>query len=368
MKTLLRIAVLAVATITTWCVIEGGRALVRGGKPGRSLAWELSDRLRTPDPDSPWDGYPVIRHRSRFEELMDAFHRDGVAFGNSPFRELQNEAVAFNVEGEYLRQKPDLDRTCSFLRCTIFETFNPPWAFHDHDAKLGAEVARFLDTYSIRKTRHRTNEHGERLTLPRVDADVVVLVAGDSVANGPGVDDGETIASRLQHLDGDRRYVNIGVGGAEAFDIAKNLEAALERHGDRVREVVYVYCENDFKDDKPLGAPDDVIENLERLVREHGLERVTVVYAPYVFNVFPDVTRVPGDDRAWKTKPHREERAALSSAVRRAGYAWVDVGELARSRASESGSMFGGLGYFVDVLHLSASGAEAVAKSILAER
>ena len=364
MKALARVATLVLATVLTWCVIEGARALLRGGSPGRSLAWELSDGFRSPDPTSPWDGYPVIHSRRQFDDLMEAFARDGVAFGNTPFDELRNDAVAFNIEGEYLRQKPDLDRTFAFLRCTLFEAFNPPAAFHDTDARLGDDVARFLDTYAIRRTRHRTNGHGERLTLPVVEADDVVLIAGDSVANGAGVDDAETVASQLQRRDGTRRYVNIGVGGAEAFDIAGNIDAALERYAGRVRELVYIYCENDFKDDKPLGRPDAVIRNLERVASTAGIDRVAVVYAPYIFNVFPDVTRVPGDRRAWKSESHRDERAALVAATDRAHFDWIDIGELARGRAQESGSMYGGLCYFVDVVHLSGTGAAAVAAAL----
>src|SRR5918995_1707982 len=202
------------------------------------------------------------------------------------------------------------------------------------------------------------------MTVPAVERQEIVFVAGDSVAAGAMINDDETLASVLQRRDPYRRYVNLGRGGAEAAEIRCNVELAAERYPRRIRELIYVYCENDFDDDESMGTPEAVMAWLRRFVREQGIGRTTVVYAPYIFNVVPELTRVPGE-RGERFKDHADEKARLLALVQDAGFGWVDFGELALAEADARGTPFGALALYIDVVHHSPLGVERLADGLM---
>jgi hypothetical protein len=189
-----------------------------------------------------------------------------------------------------------------------------------------------------------------------------VFVAGDSVAAGAMINDDETLASELQRRDPHRRYVNLGKGGAEAAEIRCNVEIAAKRYRN-VQELIYVYCENDFDDDESMGTPEAVMTWLREFVRKQGIERTTIVFAPYIFNVVPELTRVPGE-RGERFKDHADEKARLPTLVQDAGFAWVDFGELALAEADARGTPFAALGLYIDVVHHSPLGVERLADAL----
>lgn len=350
-------------------VAEGGYAVLRGDDPGWSIGYQLYEafvsRFVSTDDSGGAEGNVIVQER-QFDELIDDFLRDGVALGNSPYLQLKNDAVAFNYrDNGCLRQKPDLDKTIVYLRTTLFEPFGPPSAQFDTNRTLSPVVEAFIKTYGIRAIRHRTNAYGERITEPHIARKDKVLITGDSVASGVGVMDSETIASNLQRMDPDIQYVNIGVGGAEARDILCNLEKSAERYTGQIRRFVYVYCENDLKDDEPYGRPDDVIAWLSTFARDQRIDNVTVVYAPYIFNVVPDVTRIKGDPKGWKYSYFRNEKEHLHSLVSNAGFNWLDIAVLANQKAEQDKTIFAALSLYVDQVHLSPMGNALVAQHIL---
>jgi hypothetical protein len=245
--------------------------------------------------------------------------------------------------------------------------FNPVVMFFDSDAPLSPELRAFVARYGVRPTTFTTDESGQRTTIPTVDRPVIVLVAGDSVAAGAMINDEETLASVLQRRDLGRRYVNLGRGGAEAAEIRCNVELAAERYRGRIRELVYIYCENDFDDDESMGTPEAVMTWLRRFAREQGIERTTLVYAPYIFNVVPELTRVPGQ-RGERFKDHADEKTRLHRLVRDAGFGWLDFGELALAEADGRGTSFAALALYLDVVHHSPLGIEKLADALEAGR
>lgn len=353
----------ATSVLVTLLLFEGGYALARGARPGTSLLFRALEgighrgapRFVTPQGDILADVEPI-------EALLPSLLADGVGVGNSRFRELSNERTRMHVESPGCKlQKPDLDKSMTFLRTPLYDPFMPLTAQWDHDAVLSPEVKGFLDRYGTRRIRHRSNGDGERWTLPRVQAGVKVLVAGDSVANGAFVNDDETLASQLQAADAGRQYVNAGVSGADADEVLCSLENALARYRGQVKALVYVYCENDFQPEKPLGSPEPVMEKLAAVVAREGIESTVVVYAPAVYNVLPQRTRFRGyhGDRF---PNHADERARLERAAREAGFAWVDFASLALREAEHTGTDYAALGLFIDVMHWSPLGALRLAE------
>ena len=233
-RILLRVVLVALGIGLPLLVVEGIHSLLHGGRAGNSLAYALYRQLVAPPPPAFDARDPTARFvgdQARFDALHDLLLANGVGIGNSPYRDLQRDAVAINraVDG-CTEQRPNLRKVMAFLRANVFNPFDPPTYFYDADRVLPSALRQFFDQYGFRQVHLTTNADGERLTVPDVRADAVVLVAGDSVANGALLDDSETISSRLQALDPHRQYVNLGIVGARTADISCALERATRRY------------------------------------------------------------------------------------------------------------------------------------------
>jgi hypothetical protein len=307
---------------------------------------------------------PVLTDSSEIEVLLDDMRSAGVGLGNSPYEKLRTRAASTSrgVDG-CPQTRPNIDKTFTYLRTPLFELFNPVVMFYDSDRRLPDRLQRFVERYAVRLTSFTSDEFGHRSTIPAVDHPEIVFVTGDSVAAGAMVNDDETLASVLQRRDPHRRYLNLGKGGAEAAEIRCNIELAAARYPNRTHELIYVYCENDFDEDESMGTPESVVAWLRQFVRAHGIDRTTIVYAPYIFNVVPELTRVPGQ-RGERFKDHAYEKARLAALVHDAGFAWVDFGELALAEADARGTPFGALALYLDVVHHSPLGVQRLADAL----
>jgi lysophospholipase L1-like esterase len=369
MKTALLVLITGVIAVVTFLAGEGLYAIALGDRPSRSLSYQIYDLIGSrpnTSADTP-SGIraDVINDEREFKSLLEDFKEDGVGLGNTPYEVLRTEKAAMNYDEDgCLRQKPNADKTSNFLRTTLFDPFNPPNAFYDTDEELTPGVSEFLEKYGMQRISYRTNPFGERLTLPEVSRARKVLIAGDSVANGAGVSNDETIASRLQQRDGTLQYVNIAVNGSNGSDIICNLMRAGERYRGHIEKLIFVYCENDFKPDRPFGKPDEVVKWLQEFAREQGIAEVVIVFAPYIYNVFPEVARIKGI-RGWEHNDFSVEKEWLETLTDDAGFTWVDIGDLGREELERGKSIFAGLSLYVDSVHLSPKGSERVAERIL---
>lgn len=359
--------VAVLACLAVYLIGEGVFAITRWERSHRSLTYQAAARFDGLVSRRPARFFrPVLTDRGEIEALLDDLRAAGVGLGNSPYEELRTDTATISETVNGCPQnRPHMNKLMTYLRTPLFEIFNPIVMFYDRDRALPERVRHFVERYAVRPTTFTTDEFGQRSTLPAVDRPDVVFVAGDSVAAGVMIDDDETLASALQRRDPRRRYVNLGKAGAEAAEIRCNVDLAAQRYAKRVREVIYVYCENDFDDDESMGTPEAVMGWLQQLVREQGIDRTTIVYAPYVFNVVPELTRVPGE-RGERFEDHADEKARLRALVEESGFAWVDFGALALAEGDARGTPFGPLALYVDVVHHSALGVERLADAIAA--
>jgi len=360
---------LAVGTVLL--AVEGVHSLTKGGEPHLSLSY---DALRTLGLVGPPDrgakaaeggGYaPYIADVAEIEALIEPLGAAGIVIGNSPFEELRTETSSINTGTEgCIHPKSNLRKVGFYLRSPIFNPLNPMGVAYDADRQLDDRLTDFFDRYGTPPVTMSTNAQGERVTLPLLDRPRKVLVAGDSVAFGPMIDDTDTIASQLQVRDPQRQYVNLGVSGVDARDILCRLEAAAQRYGGQVDELIYVYCENDFDPALPYGTPAEVVDWLVRYAERESIGKVTVVFAPYIYMVAPEVTRFDG--YVGGSYPHRErERETLRAAVAAAGFDWIDIGTLAREEQDRRRGQFGFFPLFVDQVHLSPEGVARVVEQL----
>lgn len=237
-----------IALAVTLCIVvpylacEGLFVVLSGSCATTSLAHRAYSAL-VRDPALPFDPHNaytwMILDRREIERRVRELRANGVGIGNSPFGALVDERVAINTEIDgCLAQKPSVRKRMSHLRSNLFNPFDQITYFHDADADLDPELAAFFGRYGSRSVTLTTNAAGERITVPDVEADEIVLVAGDSIANGAMLDDSETLPSVLQRADRSRRYVNLGVSRAKPADIVCALDRAAQRYAGRIDAVV----------------------------------------------------------------------------------------------------------------------------------
>jgi len=355
-----------------YLVAEGLYALSHGRSPSLSLGYQgvalVKETFADRAPLHPGDPNAVpLRDAGEIEALLASFRADAVGLGNTPYEELKTEEASIHLEVDGCkRQKPNMRFSQIQLFTTLFEPLDPVVAFWDSGRTLNPEVAAFIRRYGFREVHLTTNRFGDRMTLPEVTREAKVIVGGDSVANGVMLNDDETLASQLQARDPARQYINTGVNGASAADVICAIEAAVRNYGDRIDELIYVYCENDFETGQPYGEPEQVVDWIAGFAQRHAVGKVTVVYAPYFYNVLPQLSRFKGY-RGYFFPRHGDERHRLAEAAKSAGFGYLDYSEIALEESREAGTLFAAYALFVDHTHYSRYGTRRLADRLTAE-
>ena len=379
-KVALNVLIAMTLCVMTALTFEGIYALAQWDKPRGSIIYQTYARFVGNKEITPWNDetqasdssepqeppYTRLLPREEIDRLLPKLKAAAVGLGNSPYIELKQEAAAITSRDERgcVTQKANLRKTLTHLRSNLFNPLDPLSIFFDSDRELDPEIKRLVDIYGLRPVTLTTNEYGERITVPSAKSSHKVIVAGDSVALGAMVDDSETISSQLQNLDAARQYINLGISGVRAYDVICALNKAGQRYKGQIEELIYVYCENDFHQKKSYGRPkprqsygrpEEVIAWLTDFVKAQGITKVTVVYAPFIYNVVPQITRFPGD-KAWNRPTRASERAALAALVRKAGFRYIDIADIALAEANKAKTQFAALSIFSDLVHLSPYG------------
>jgi hypothetical protein len=358
------------ATLIPWLLAEGIHILIKGPQAETSLAYSLISSLHRVAPAAQSDPHDpasqMIVRVGDIEALLPAMKASGVGLGNSPFSELKTEEASVNSEqGKCLEQKPNLRKKVGYLRTNLFNPFDQMSFFVDADRKLPPELEAFIARYAFRVVIHSTNQFGERTTLPKLDTARVVLVAGDSVANGLAIDDAETLSSQLQARDSSRRYVNLGIARAAAADITCALDRAASRYHGNIDEVIYVLCENDFDQGGKYSDPADLTAWLDEYRRRENVGRVTLIVQPLIYNTVPEVTRVRGHSHFnWPT--FLEQRTRVMQLARDKGFGVIDFVDITAAERVRGRSQFAPLALYVDHAHWSPVGVSRVVDALAA--
>ena len=361
------IAFLALGIVAV-LVIEGAHSLVYWKTPHESATYAAVHWIKTQMTGKYLHGdqrhQGVLDDTAELEALVPLLVEQGVAMGNVPYAELDTARSRMNaVVDDCHTLQPNLDKTMFHLRSQIFNPLDPISVYYDTGATLDPALQAFFAEYGLPAVRMTSNANGERTTVPFIERNRKVLVAGNSVAFGAMIGDADTIASQLQSLDVERQYVSTAVGGADARDVICNLERAAQRYAGQIDELIYVYCENDFNLSLEYGKPEAVIAWLEEFAGANGLvpDKVTIVYAPYVYNIVPQITRFAGY-RGGDAATYLDEKQRLEAGVGAAGFRWIDIADIARDDNAAFGTQFATLHNFVDHLHLSPRGTRYLAK------
>ena len=214
----------------------------------------------------------------------------------------------------------------------------------------------------MRTVRYTTNEFEERTTLPVTSRPSKVLIVGDSVAAGAGVNDGDTVASHLQRRDSERQFVNLGITGADTNTGFCAATRGAQRYRGQVGALVYIWCENDFDSDPPDRTPAAAMAWLDTLAKANGIPGVLVVYSPYIYNVAPEVTRIAGFSDGQAT--YLEQSNLLKAAALDRGFLFVNIADVVHTVRVQTDSHFAPLAMYLDSAHLSNYGSDLVAQEI----
>jgi len=357
-----------VATLVPLLLAEGIHILIKGYQAETSLTFSFLSKVFAPQPaaeSSPHDpASQMIIRVDQIEPLLDLMKQNGVGLGNSPFSALKTEEASVNSEqSSCLEQKPNIHKKVGYLRTNLFNPLDQMSFFVDAERRLPAELEAFFTRYAFRIVDHTTNRFGERLTLPKVDAARVVLVAGDSVANGLIIDDSETLSSQLQARDQARRYVNLGIARAGAADITCALDRAASRYRGSIDEVIYVLCENDFDQGGKHSDPAGLVAWLEEYRRRESVARVTLIVSPLIYNTVPEVTRLRGHSHyRWPT--FLDERTRVMELAREKGFGVLDFIDVTAAERASGKSQFAALALYIDHSHWSPIGVGRVVAAL----
>ena len=153
-----------------------------------------------------------------------------IANAGNPTQLLQHDTFLVRPDrGLGFVLRPDVVVNVSMLKSTKSINVDPSVIHIKHDDNL--EYSDQLKAYIREESRidysYSTDINGFRKTVPNVKSDEQLLIIGDSVPFGIGVDDANTAASYLQRMTGEQyRIIDAGVGnydGHQAFLMAKKL-------------------------------------------------------------------------------------------------------------------------------------------------
>jgi len=133
------------------------------------------------------------------------------------------------------------------------------------------------------------------------------------------------------------------------------IEAAVENYGGTIDELIYIYFENDFRPGWAYGEPEEVVAWLEEFAARHGIQKVSVVYASFIYNIIPQLTRFKGHP-TYRRPNHYAEKRRLADAVANAKFDFIDFADIAQEENRKQGTMFAAFALYVDHSHFSRLG------------
>lgn len=301
------------------------------------------------------------------EELIDELAAMDAVIGNAG-----NPTGA--TEHDSLLVEPDEERVYVLrkgvsvegyqLRSAEAMNLDPPVVFMRPGSEKSDALRAYLEKNARVHYHYHIDEEGFRRTVPVVDALRTILMVGDSGIYGVGVDDADTIASRLQRLIGEAyRIVNAGVAGYDGdqvFSVARQLSDAND-----YAMLIYVAHNNDFYEPRHISNPDKARRVLEKFttLRDRFPEGVIVAFLPYLQVTVEELLLTQG----W---PRKRVDAAklllgeLPGIAREKGFSYVSFEDVAMDFRRREKTIFAPWVLYADHAHVSPRGAQLFAEWI----
>ena len=258
--------------------------------------------------------------------------------------------------------KPNVEMYGHMLRSTKALNLDPP-VFHFQQRanhKLSSQVKDYINQQSRLYYEYSSDGGGFRRTLPTVSSERKILIIGDSVPFGVGVDDQNTAASYLQKLVGNQiEIVNGGVGGYDgnqAYLVAKKLSQKNSFDG-----LIYVACQNDFMIAKDwVSEAKNVLAKIQSLSHRFN-DNVTVILVTYMEYNLRDFFL----EKGWNEKNIQGTnllRNSLKPIMEELNFNYHDWTDTVSNFMEQEKSIFSRFALYADHAHLSPLGNRMLAK------
>jgi len=260
--------------------------------------------------------------------------------------------------------RPNVSVSAFQLRALNPVNLDPPVIVIPSDAKISERLHAYLERQTRIRYRYTVDSERHRRTVPFVESRESILLVGDSVGFGDGVNDDMTIASWLQQMiSNEYRVINAAVGGYsgyQALETAK-MNAEQRQHG----ALIYIACQNDFMDEYGVSYADQARKVLSQFAALKGVfdGNILVVLTPYLEYSLDDVLLKDGWYREMVEETHKL-RKALPVICQMLGLQYIDGATLIDADLQGSGSVLSRFALYVDNAHLSPAGNRLFAASI----
>ncbi len=238
---------------------------------------------------------------------------------------------------------------------------DPPVLHYSTGDVLSNNLINYLKNQTILHYQYSTDENGFRTTLPKINANDKILVIGDSVTFGVGVDDTNTVVSKLQQIFGDSiKFINAGIGNYTGHQAIR--KASIESQNNKYKSIVYIACQNDFESvndaEKTLLALNNISNQFNK--------NITVVLHTYMEYNLQKFLFLP-EKSYWKEIgiPLADDlRKNFPNLCKKYGFNFLDWSTIIEEYKMENKSVFSPFNLYVDHCHLSPEGNSLMANHI----
>lgn len=243
-----------------------------------------------------------------------------------------------------------------------------PLLFLNNKLNYSDDLEDYIESESTVSCLMSSNELGFRNTYPKSNGEKEVLVIGDSVAFGLGVDDESTVASHLQKKIGvEYKVINAALSGYGTRENFAMIDEFKERH---FSHLVYIICENDFRPVSPADMEDPVgytvvhaMNIIERIEKDYlkMFDHVTVVHHSHIYGAIMYLSSC--DDEGLKPIDNINRMAiAKTKGTNISFLSWADIAKIYSTKIKKS--IFAIDALYVDHCHFSSEGNELLASHI----
>jgi hypothetical protein len=340
-------AVMLIAVVIGYAGLKIGLAPLAA--PWKELYSSWEDVLDMPD--------PILQELTSLDAVVDNVGNPTRQRDHYTILVHQDELVGW-------RLLPNVRLDGYLLHAKNSWNVDPPVVILKEDAPRSTLLQEYLKRQARVRYHYSTTPDGYRSTLPAVQTQKQLLMAGDSVAFGDGVSDEFTMASHLQRLLGDSiQVVNAGVGGYSADQTLK--VAQREIRNKHFEGLIYIACHNDFMENDGtvrLSSAKDILKDFSSLRAEYK-GHILVVFVPLLEYSMDHILHrqqwVPSMIRGTN-----DLRQRFLSECERLGIQCLDGAEIMELHQQVASSIFSVFALYVDNAHLSPGGNQIFAKEI----